>query len=513
MKNIVLTLAITILSLSSCSDDYLDRGSLTQLAAGNFWQNEKDAQLGVNGIYDALQARVLYSGNLNAVAGLQQFDSFADNTFNNYKYEGPGNFVEARLDPSAAFFLSFWTANYAGIGRANTAIENISKIPSENISEASKGNLLGQAYFLRALFYSNLAIYFEEAPLILKVQTLEEAYVPKNTYEELKAAIIEDLNKAIETLPATLPATQFGYATKGAALSLLARFYLYNKEYSKVVELTGQVLGLGYSLHPDYGQLFTEAGEMSKEVIFSIRFIQDVSNNSELFSATFEGIPRVNEQPMPNLVDAYYCTDGLPITQSPLYNAQNRKLNRDPRLGASIYFQGDIFLVHLNRAFQGNTATKFGRKKYTRNNLSSTGIGVFAGGGQDFYLIRYADVLLMRAEALVELNQLTDVPGLVSQVRARAKMPSVQSVEGTNLSQMQLRSIVRHERRVELVFEGLRFFDVKRWGEVEEAYKRADADPVAPYNPVYSGRKSEVFPVPQSELDANKSLVQNPIWN
>ncbi len=128
MKNIILILLIIIVSLSSCSDDFLDRGSLTQLAAGNFWQNEKDAQLGVNGIYDALQARILYSGNLNAVAGLQQYDSFADNTFINYKYEGPGNFVEARLDPSAPFFLNFWTANYAGIGRANTAIENIVKI-------------------------------------------------------------------------------------------------------------------------------------------------------------------------------------------------------------------------------------------------------------------------------------------------------------------------------------------------------------------------------------------------
>ena len=513
MKNIILILLIIIVSLSSCSDDFLDRGSLTQLAAGNFWQNEKDAQLGVNGIYDALQARILYSGNLNAVAGLQQYDSFADNTFNNYKYEGPGNFVEARLDPSAPFFLNFWTANYAGIGRANTAIENIVKIPSQNISDASRNNLLGQAYFLRGLFYMNLAIYFEDVPLILKVQTLDEAYVPKNNYEELKQAIIEDLNKAIEGLPATLPASQLGYATKGAALSLLARFYLYNKDYNKVVELTSQVLGLGYTLHPDYTQLFTEAGETSKEIIFSIRFIQDVSNNGELFSATFEGIPRVNEQPMPNLIDDYYCTDGLPINQSPLYNPQNRKLNRDPRLAASIYFQGDIFLIHLNRAFQGNTATRYGRKKFTRNNLAPTGIGVFAAGGQDFYLIRYADVLLMRAEALVELNQLAEVPNLVNQVRVRAKMPTVQSVEGTNLSQMQLRNIVRHERRIELVFEGLRFFDVKRWGEVEAAYKRAIADPVAPYNPIYSGRKSEVFPIPQSELDANKSLVQNPIWN
>ena len=224
MKKLIYILSILV--LASCSEDFLERGSLTQLAESNFWQNEKDAQLGLNGVYDALQDRTLYSGNLNSTAGIPQHDGFADNVFNNYKFEGPGNFVEGRADPAFPYFNAFWTSLYRGIARANVAIENIETIPAENISEESRAKLIGQARFLRALFYFNLAVYFEEAPLITEFQTLKEAYVPKNTYEELRAFIVSELKLAADVLPTSYPADQYGYATKGAALALLARFEL-----------------------------------------------------------------------------------------------------------------------------------------------------------------------------------------------------------------------------------------------------------------------------------------------
>lgn len=511
MKKLLFILSILV--LASCSEDYLERGSLTQLSENNFWQNEKDALLGINGIYDALQDRVLYGGNLNNIAGIPQHDGFADNSFNNYKFEGPGNFVEGRADPAFGYFSSFWNSLYRGIARANIAIENINNIPEANIAPQSKAALIGQARFLRALFYFQLAVHFEDAPLITEFQTLEEAYVGKNSYEELRAFIISELKLAAEALPVSYPAEQFGYATKGAALSLLARFELYNKNYGEVIRLTSEIMTLGYQLHSDYAQLFTEAGEQSKEIIFSVRFFQDQSANGETFSATFLGIPRVNMQPMPNLIDSYLCIDGLPITQSPLYKPTARKDNRDPRLTASVYFQGDIFLVHLNRAFAGNTATRFGQKKYIRNNVSATGIGPDQPGGQDFYVIRYADVLLMRAEALAESGQLTEVYTLLDQLRTRAKMPTVTKVNGTALTKEKLIDLVRLERRVELAFEGLRFFDVKRWGEVSKAYDRIKNDKIGPYAAVYRGRQSEVFAIPQSEIDANPNLIQNPAWN
>jgi hypothetical protein len=511
MNKIVLIFIAAI--FTGCSKNFLEKESLTQIANENFWKTESDFQLGVNAIYDALQDRPLYSGNLNAAAGLPMYDCFGDNLHNNYKWEGPGNYMIGIATPDQEMFRNMWTSLYKGIGRANTAIENIEKISVSIVPQDKKNIYLGQAKFLRALFYFNLAVYFSDVPLILKVQSLEDSYVPKNTYAEVSAQIIKDLEESIPLLPVSYPSTQFGYATRGAALGLLARFQLYNKNYQAVLDATNTLLTLGYSLNSNYAQLFTEQGELSREIVFSVRFNQDVSNNGELFSATFLGVPKIDQNPMPNMVNSYYCTDGRPITSSPLYNPANPKANRDPRCVASVYFRNDVFLTDLNRVFTGNTPTTYGLKKYVRTaSVSPTGISAFSPGGQDFYVIRYADVLLMRAEALVELNQLGDVYNLVNQVRARVNMPTVQSVEGTGLTQAALRTIVRNERRVELAFEGLRYFDLKRWNEVEASFTRARNDNVSNYAVIFLPGKSEVFPIPLRELNINSKLIQHPAW-
>jgi hypothetical protein len=182
---------------------------------------------------------------------------------------------------------------------------------------------------------------------------------------------------------------------------------------------------------------------------------------------------------------------------------------------ASVWFKNDVFITDQNKVFNGNNATGYGLKKYIRTKNTALGAGPAEPGSQDFYVIRYADVLLMRAEALIELNQVGDeVYALINQVRQRTGvgMPKVEQAEGTGLSQSQLREIVRHERRVELAFEGLRFFDLKRWGQVEAAFGRMIADKITGYNPKYQGKKSETFPIPLRELDANKNLVQHEAW-
>ncbi len=511
-------------AFAGCKEEFLDKHSLTSINAATFWKTESDGILGINGIYDALQDRPMYSGTLNTYegAGLPEYDGIGDNAYNFYKSEGPGFFMEGNISPSSTGQIDgLWKSSYKGISRANLALENIPNIPATAITDAKKQALIGQALFLRSLFYMNLAIYYQDAPLILKVQSLDQAYVPKNTYQEIYDQVIKDLKTAASVLPTSYSSDQYGYATKGAALGLLARFQLYNKDYQGVLDATNTMLTLGYSLDPSYSKLFTEQGESSNEIVFSVRFLQDaLSNNGETFSATYGFIPKVELQPMPNLVNDYYCTDGKPITTSPLYVSSNEKAKRDPRLTASVYFANDIFLTDLNRPFKldtktgkGNTATGYGLKKYITNlNTSVKGVPSYGAAGQDFIVLRYADVLLMRAEAMVELNQLGGVYSLVNQVRARVSMPSVESVEGAGLSQTQLRAIVRHERRVELAFEGLRFFDLKRWGKMEEAVTRAKADNVAGYAPIYSMGRSEFYPIPQVEIDNNEKLVQNPIW-
>jgi len=515
MKKILIAICILVIA-TSCNEDYLKTPSLTQIAEGNFWQSEADAFLALNGVYSSLQGGAFYGGGLNAWQGIPGYDCLGDNAFNGYKWEGPGVFMEGNYDPTNGQFEGIWNDSYRGIARVNGVIKNVEEISEDLVSLETKEALLGQAYFLRALIYFNLSVYFEDAPLITAPQTLDEAYVSKNTFAEITEQIREDLKFAIEALPASHPDNLYGYATKGAALGLFARVQLYNKEYSDsqygVLKLTQDAMALGYSLHPNYGELFTPVNETSPEIVFSVRFFANpASNNGETFSATYRGTPKVDQRPMPNLVNDYYCVDGLPIASSPLYNAADKGLNRDPRALATIYFKGDQFFDDPVRIFPGNGPTKFGMRKYIRRGPDADGNTEYGSGSQDFYVLRYADILLMRAEALAETGDISSATGLINQVRARVGMPSVESVEGA-VNQQEMIAIVRHERRVELALEGTRFMDLKRWGTIEEAFNRAIADGIGPYNPQYRGGKSEKFPIPQGEIDVNPNLVQHPDW-
>ncbi len=511
-----LILSFVLIATISCSEDFLDRPSLSQIAEDNFWQSEEDAFLALNGLYSNLQSSSLYGGSLNGWQGIPGFDNLGDNAFNQFKWEGPGIFMEGSLTPDDGPILAIWTDSYQGIFLANSIIEQVDEISTDLIDQETKNELLGQAQFVRALHYFNLLIYWEEVPLITEVQSLEDAFVPKTSSQEIYNQIVNDLSFASENLPDSFADELYGYATKGAALSLFARVQLYNQVYegeNGVINLTNQVMGLGYSLHPDYGSLFTTQNETSQEIIFSVRFFREQgTNNAETFSATFAGTPKVDQRPMPNLVNDYYASDGLPIDQSPLFDPQDEGANRDPRANATIYFNGDLFLTDINRFFTGNSPTNYAMRKYIRREeTNSEGVRSFSPGSQDFYVIRYADVLLMRAEALAETGDAAGAMELVNQVRNRVGMPNVEDVEGM-VSADQMIDIVRHERRVELALEGLRFMDLKRWNQVEEAFTRALQDPVGPYNPQYLGERSEVFPIPQNEIDVNPELSQHPAW-
>ncbi len=527
MKKIITLLSLIL--LMGCSKEFLTKNNISQaITDANYWNNSNDALQAVNGVYQALRGLQLYAGSLNDGNGdaIPLFDNFGDNCYNGYKYEGPGNFMEGTANASTAMFKNLWAQSYAGIYRANNCILNISKMDTTKITDSLKQQYIGQCYFLRGLLYMNLAIYYQDVPLVTSVQTLTQAYIPKSPFADIAKQIISDLNAAANVLPISYPAAQYGYATKGAALGLLCRFYLYTKDYQNAYNATTPLLSMGYSLFSNYSTLFSIYNETAPEVIFSVRFVNNTIESAaggEFFAATYTNTPKINQQPLPNLVKDYCFVDGTPFsTSSPLYNASNPKTNRDPRLAASIYFNGDVFAAG-QPGFNASTttgagSTGYGQKKYLRT--STVGIVTqFGSGNQDFYVLRYADVLLMRAEALIELPSLftpSGVTSLVNQVRTRAGVSSVESeylkrgISITNIDS--LRATVRHERRVELAFEGLRYYDLKRWGTVKQACQAALSDSAKGYNPIYQPGKSEIFPLPQGDLDANPKLVQNQAW-
>ncbi len=508
-----------ILLVSACNESFLDLSSKTEIAASSLYKSEKDIQLVLNGIYKKLQSNSIYGGSYSGggVCSIVEYDSFSDNTWNWYTAVGPGNFTNGSIDASNNFFKNTWGENYKGIVRCNDAISNLELMPENTITEEKKDEYLGQIFFLRGLFYFHLAVYFEDVPLITESQSLEDPYPSKSEQSLVMEQVISDLTFASNQLPVSYPDNLYGYATKGAAMGILARVHLFNHNWIDAADYAGKVIDLGvYNLNFPFNDQFSPDGEFSGDVVFSVRF-EDMPgfNVGELFSRTEQNKADPTHQPLKNLVDDFYCTDGLPIVSSPLYDTENPRQNRDPRLQTTFYFNGDIFNLDLPN-FKVNTDTGFGVKKFARNKVSDKGTNIWEPGGQDYYVLRYADVLLMRAEALVELNRdANEVYSLINQVRARVGMPAIEDVEGEGLLQGDLRSIVRHERRVELALEGLRFFDIKRWGIVEEAYSRANVDAVnIPSMPllVFQGRKSEVFPIHQSELDANPNLIQNDVW-
>jgi len=491
-----------LLSLTACSDSFLDKTDPGQITDDKYWTSEKDVLYATYGIYDVLQRNAMYGGGPYN-PGFRDHDCLSDNSLNFWDWNGLGLLAEGTINKDHWFLLDYWSDNYAGIARANNVIENV---PAMSVlDEAVKNSYLAEARFLRALFYFNLVNTFGDVPLLLEPITVNESHVPKSSKEEITHEIIEDLLFAAQNTNVD----DFGRADKGAVLGLLTRVYLYNKQYELAATTASEVMGMGYDLYPDYPSLFTEANEQSNEIVFSVLFQSLSEGEGEKFSGTWAKSPQTHHQPLPNLINDYYCIDGLPIGQSPLYDASDEIANRDLRLNASILFPGQIWIEGGKPLASNIPKTGYMMKKYIRNTILFN-----TDGPQDFYLIRYADILLMRAEALIETNNLTqEVYDLINAVRQRAGMPKIEDVEGSGLSQEALRNILRHERRVEFALEGLHYYDLKRWGTLKEAMERAANDEISvTYKPVFEGEKSYYWPIPQAEVDANRELDQNPLW-
>lgn len=527
---ICLTVAMTMFA-TSCKEDFLETESLGQLSS--FWKTKEDAELGLTAVYDALQANfIIAERNSQNDASMREWECFTDNAMNGFLYQNFNGIKTGALTANDSYAVSnIWRAMYAGVFRANQVIGFVPEI--SDMDEASKKRMIAQAKFLRAYFYYNILVGWDDVPLITTLQTLEEASEVTispaiNVYNQ----IVQDLIDAATDLPISWP-SEYGRVTSGAANAMLAKVYLYGFGYlgvsdaaQKAADAAAKVIGSNqYSLFPNYAALFTEANERSAEVIFAIRFSKDLGgNNVQGFSGSFNNVTQSNCQPLPNLANDFYCTDGLPFGtgagKSPLSNTTSPWLNRDPRWDATFVYNTEKWLTN-RPAFNSAPAsirTGYCIDKYVVSDNSLTPVD---NNGQDFYVIRYADVLLMYAEALIESNgDLAAATAAIDQVRARVSMPSIANAEvakqGIVINQASLRNILRHERRVELAFECSRFPDLKRWGAMQEAYTNSQNDrkgaALILTGVTYQGSRSIILPIPQRELDVNKNLTQNPAW-
>ncbi len=493
-------LVLAILIVSSCTKDVLEVSSTTQISAETFWKTESDALLAIDGTYSSLE---------NFVENVLYLDAVADNAYNNYPWEGFKAIADGTHDIWGPWAVGgFWRGLYSGIGRANTVIDNIDAV---EMDADLKTRIKGEALFLRAYFYFQLTEHYGGVPLILEQPKLEHGQLPRTAKDAVITQIVADLNAAAAVLPSS--ASDVGRATKGAAVGLKARVLLFNEEWAAAAEAAGDVMGMGYSLFPSYRELFLEENENNQEVIFDAQYISpEVGNFYELYIGLGSGGGWSSIVPLPELVDDYHMTDGKSIDESPMYDSDNPYENRDPRLKQTIFVPGTTY---NNGAQVDDLLTfemGFGFKKYTPydENTFVTPIPYPTRGGLNVILLRYADILLMYAEAQNEASGPDgSVYDAINQVRSRQSvmMPPIPA----GLSQDQMREVIRHERRVELPLEGLRYSDVRRWGIAEEVMDGInDPGGTRSFNP---GR-DYLWPIPGPEFDLpDTQLEQNPGYN
>jgi hypothetical protein len=424
----------------------------------------------------------------------------------------------------------------------------------EQIDAATCDLVEAQAKFLRAWNYMYLTEFYGDVPLVTTSLSLEEAQTPRTPKSQIADLMMQDLDFAAANLPMSYASADKGRATKGAALALKARVALYNNKFTEAAAAAQQVMGLGYKLHANYGELFQLAGSNSEEIIFQLSYHLDVRKNTDaVIMNSRKGSGWSVSVPTQWLVDSYLCTDGKTIDQSPLYDEANPFENRDPRLKQSIIVPQTWFANYLFETHPDSTATTYNGTRVTnlevtnpyatftgylwrKNNDETQFTAPYNGSAMPFKLLRYAEVLLIYAEAKIELNQIDQsVLDAINQVRGRVQMPEVEA----GLSQAEMRKIIRNERKVELANEGWRMFDIRRWKIAEHVLKgnlpgRKNKDfwwnPGVPTineygHPVYA-KQDQVFkviqvrsfnpsrdylwPIPQKEMDINSELNQNP---
>lgn len=511
MKKIFSILFITTILFAGCSEDFLDRESLTALADDTFWTTEADAEMALAGCYSALQGHSLYDSDPWG-GGVQRWDYMSDDGANRWGWMQGGKVGRGEHDTSDGLISNFWSASYGAIGRTNRVIDVVPTLGDEIISETSAKQIVAEAKFIRALIYNLLSMTYEDVPLVTTVQDVAEANIPKNSKSEIVDFIISDLEGCVEDLAAP-NGTAWGKATKGAGYALLARINLYNENWTAADTWSQKVIDLDYSLFSDFHGLFQNANEVNNEVIFPVCFMRGPDEDGANFAAYWGTGVLGYSQPLSNLGEDYFCIDGQPSSVSPLYNPDIPKENRDPRFDASLMSHGGEWRGEIEDPFT-KTQTGYAQRKYTEEQNSENHFDA----EEDFYVFRLGEVLLMKAEALAESGgSSTEIFALINQLRDRAGMIQVDQAEVTNYFGGSLVEMVRHERRIETAFEGLRYLDLKRWGIQKERaidfYMEYEQANNSKLKLRYWDPKHVVWPIPQSELDVNTALVQHSEWN
>jgi hypothetical protein len=515
ISNLKYLLAIGIIFTAGCKKQ-LDQTNPNAQTSATYWQTSTDALKGVNACYQMFLEDGGYMRFTPILLNIQGDDVRSQSPWT--AISNVGKFQLGTAD-EAGYGWCF-DEYYQGIFRCNQVLENV---PNISMDQNLKNRILGQAYFLRGLFYFHLVDMFGNVPLPTK--SAEVAKQSANV--EGWNRVISDFKSAVDLLPADYStlggpdANDKGRATKGAAMAFLGKAYLFNKKYTEASAQFKSVIDLGiYDLMPNYKDNFTDGVENNKESIFEIQFSLSAGGTD----LQWQGVPsstwgfysaRAITFAPPN----FGWRDVQP-TFSVLDEFRQEKTidgKIDPRCLATIFYN-DTVDTHLpntpmyKTTFQATYASSPAYladifcKKYENGYGTKTDEYDWKSGINE-RIMRYADVLLMYAECQNELGNIAECAKYIQKVRTRANLPDKIAVFSA-FSQAQMRDQIGHERLLEFCLEGHRFDDIRRWGWLNDATKLAwlksrDAE----FNSYLPGR--ELLPIPQKEIDNNTEVKQN----
>lgn len=453
-------------------------------------QTEQDAILATNAAYNILR-NWRYQGGFPIIDIMSDDASKGSNPSDAIQIQA---FEEFTFTPDDAAVSGWYTTLYEGIKRTNLVIE---RTPDIAMDEALKSRLIAEARFIRALTYFKMVRAYGGVPIV--TTTNPERLLPRNTAAEVYDLIESDLLAAIGALPerSEYPAEDLGRATKGAARGILAKVYLFQQDFANAEKYALEVINSAqYSLDPDYAHVFTKDGEFGPGSIFEIGARPENFQNGGNQYGNTQGV-RAN----PNRGWGF---------NRPTWDLITSFERDDPRMDATVIFVGetiDGITIGGDSSTPDTTYTDASKTQIKEiesynQKVWTPGTGPLESWDANVRVLRYADILLIAAEALNENGKTQDALRYLNQVRARARgdrtdiLPDV-----TETDQAALRQLIWRERRSELALELHRFFDLVRTGRA--------ATVLGPLG--FQPNKHEVLPIPQSEIDLSEgTLAQNP---
>ncbi len=475
---------------------------------------------------------------------------FSDEKLTDNLYLGRGNpdekiITSGQADAALGLFADRWKKAFEGIKTCHVFLENVDRVSS--MDETLKARMKAETRFIRAFIFFTLTNHYGDVPLFDRDITVQEA---NNIERSSRAAVLDFVRSELNAIVSDLPTKQQyaekdnGRITKGTVMVLLARTYLYENDYQNVASITEKIINGDYgtySLFPSYEGLFLPENEYNSEVILDLGYTLTLRTWGDYYDAIpISAGARINAfAPTQELVDDYVMMNGKTIRETGSgYNEENPYVNRDPRFAKTIVHHGyqwkkgngSVSTIYIKPgtgttdeekldvyAGQGQNASSTGY--YLRKYFDPTAPEGSIAAGLNIILMRYADVLLMYAEAKNELGQMNEEVWnkTIRLIRERAGFTDVSALNypaGGNLKE-----IIRRERRCELAIEGLRLFDIRRWKTAETVlngrphgakFEANNTSYILLEERKFNPERDYLFAVPQSQRDINRNLTQNP---